>query len=249
LQLHGILKSRLREAIRRINAVQLSTLGACGDVNRNVMCCPGPYKQRFTARFRHLADRLAEHLAPRTPAYHELWLSDPDTDDKTLVGGGLPEEVEPIYGRYYLPRKFKIGIGFAFDNCIDIYTHDLGLMAVVRDGRVVGYNVLVGGGHGTTPSAAKTFPALGQRMAFVTPDRAVDVATAVVKVQRDFGDREDRKVARLKYLVHRWGLERFKAKVEEYYGGPWPIPSRRMSPATTITSAGTSRGMASGSTG
>ena len=224
LQLHGILKSRLRETIRRINDVQLSTLGACGDVNRNVMCCPGPYKQAIYGEVQALADRLAEHLAPRTPAYHELWLRDPDTDNKRLVGGGLPEEVEPIYGRYYMPRKFKIGIGFAFDNCIDIYTHDLGLMAVMHDGRVVGYNVLVGGGQGTTPSAAKTFPALGQRMAFVTPDRAVDVATAVVKVQRDFGDREDRKVARLKYLIHRWGLERFKSKVEEYYGGPLADP-------------------------
>jgi sulfite reductase (ferredoxin) len=224
LQLHGILKSGLREAIRRINQVQLSTLGACGDVNRNVMCCPGPSTQPIYGQVQALADQLAEHLAPRTPAHHELWLSDPDSAEKTLVGGGRPEEVEPIYGQCYMPRKFKIGIGFAFDNCIDIYTHDLGFLAVVREGRVVGYNVLVGGGHGTTPAVAKTFPALGQRMAFVPADRAVDAATAVVQVQRDFGNREDRKVARLKYLVHRWGLERFRAKVQEYYGSPMADP-------------------------
>lgn len=224
LQLHGILKTNLRETIRRINETQLSTLGACGDVNRNVMCCPAPYTQPLYRQVQALADQLADHLAPRTPAYHELWLSDPDSGEKTLVGGGKPDEVEPIYGQHYLPRKFKIGIGFTFDNCVDIYTHDIGLLAVVRDDQLVGYNVLVGGGQGTTPAAVKTFPALGQRMAFVTPDRVVDVATAIVKVQRDFGNREDRKVARLKYLVHRWGLPRFKAKVEEYYGQPLADP-------------------------
>ncbi len=224
LQLHGVLKSNLKETIRRINEIKLSTLGACGDVNRNVMCCPGPYQHEIYRQVQELADQLADHLAPRTPAYYELWLRDPDSEEKTLVGGGVPEDVEPIYGRRYMPRKFKIGIGFPFDNCVDIYTHDLGLMAVVRDDRIVGYNVLVGGGQGTTPSAAKTFPALAHRMAFVTPEQAVDVATAVVKVQRDFGNREDRKIARLKYLIHDWGLERFKAKVEEYYGGPLPGP-------------------------
>ncbi len=224
LQLHGILKTKLRETIRRINETQLSTLGACGDVNRNVMCCPAPYTQPLYRQVQALADQLADHLAPRTPAYHELWLSDPDSGEKTLVGGGKPDEVEPIYGQHYLPRKFKIGIGFTFDNCVDIYTHDIGLLAVVRDDQLVGYNVLVGGGQGTTPAAVKTFPALGQRMAFVAPDRVVDVATAIVKVQRDFGNREDRKVARLKYLVHRWGLPRFKAKVEEYYGQPLADP-------------------------
>ncbi|MCH5377120.1 MAG: NADPH-dependent assimilatory sulfite reductase hemoprotein subunit [Planctomycetes bacterium] len=224
LQLHGIVKTNLRETIRRINEIQLSTLGACGDVNRNVMCCPGPYKSPMYEQVQTLAGQLAQHLAPRTSAYHELWLRDPDSDEKILVGGGAPDEVEPIYGPRYMPRKFKIGIGFPFDNCIDIYTHDLGLMAMVRDDRIIGYNVLVGGGQGTTPSAAKTFPALAHRMAFVTPDQAMDVATAVVKVQRDFGNREDRKIARLKYLIHDWGLARFKAKVEEYYGGPLPDP-------------------------
>ena len=153
-----------------------------------------------------LAERLADHLAPRTRAYHEIWLKDLETDEKELVASGGGEEVEPIYGPTYLPRKFKTGIGFTFDNYVDIYTHDLGLLAIVRDDKIIGYNVIVGGGQGQTPSVDKTFPALGKPMCFATPEQVVDVATAVVKVQRDFGNREDRKLARLKYLIHDWGI-------------------------------------------
>lgn len=223
LQLHGIVKSNLKATIHRINEIQLSTLGACGDVNRNVMCCPAPYHKPYYAETQQLADQIAEHLAPRTPAYHNLWLTDIGTGQRELVDGGQdPWAVEPIYGACYLPRKFKIAIGFPFDNCTDIYTNDLGLLAIVKDEHVVGYNVIVGGGLGVTPSAKKTFPALGQRMAFVTPEQALDVITAVVKVQRDFGNREDRKTARLKYLIANWGIEAFKAKVEEYYGAGLP---------------------------
>ncbi len=126
--------------------------------------------------------------------------------------------VEPLYGPTYLPRKFKIGIALPEDNCIDIYTQDVGFLAVVRDGKIIGYNVLAGGGMGTTPSAKKTFPALAKRMAFVTPEQAVGVAEAIVKVQRDHGNRSDRKVARMKYLVADWGIEKFRGKVEEYFG-------------------------------
>ena len=152
-------------------------------------------------------------------------MADPSGENRQLVGGGSGEaESEPIYGPQYMPRKFKTAIGFPDDNCIDIYTHDLGFLALVRDDQIIGYNVLVGGGMGVTPSAKKTFPALAKRLAFVTPDRALDVATAVIKVQRDFGNRSDRKVARLKYLIHDWGLDAFKAKVEEYFGGRLPEP-------------------------
>ena len=226
LQLHGVLKSHLHETIRRINEVQLSTLAACGDVERNIMCCPAPHHQDpVHAEMQALADRLAVHLCPRTTAYHELWLTDRATGEETLCGGGSNgHEVEPIYGPTYLPRKFKTAIGLPGDNCVDIYANDLGLLAITRDFRIVGYNVLVGGGFGVTPSAKKTFPALAKRMAFVTPDQVVDVATAVIKVQRDFGNRADRKVARMKYLIAEWGLEKFKAKVEEYYGAPLAEP-------------------------
>jgi sulfite reductase (ferredoxin) len=227
LQLHGVVKRDLARVIRRINEVQLSTLGACGDVNRNVMCCPAPYKNAVYSQMQELADRIAAHFAPRTSAYHELWLVDHDSGERQLAGGSAGDsasgdgyDVEPIYGKQYLPRKFKMAIGLPHDNCVDIYTNDMGFLAVVRDGRIVGYNVLVGGGLGTTPSAKKTFPALARRMAFALPEQVLAVAEAVVKVQRDFGCREDRKVARLKYLIHNWGLDAFQAKVEEYYGGP-----------------------------
>jgi len=226
LQLHGIVKDNLRETIRRINATELTTLGACGDVNRNVMCCPAPVADPVRRQMQELTDQITQHLAPRTPAYRELWLKDPQTGEKELIGGGEPDgyDVEPLYGSRYMPRKFKVGVALPEDNCIDIYTQDLGFLAVHRDGQLLGYNVIVGGGMGVTPANKKTFPAVGQKMCFAKPDQALAVAEAVVKVQRDFGNRSNRKVARLKYLVREWGMERFKAQVEEYFGAPLADP-------------------------
>ena len=226
LQLHGVLKSNLRRCIGRINEVQLTTLAACGDVERNVMCSPAPYKSDPVYDQMHqLADQLAVHLRPHTRAYHELWITDPASGRRELIGGGSHgQEVEPLYGPTYLPRKFKTGIGLAGDNIADIYSQDLGLLAVPENWSIVGYNVLVGGGFGTTPSAKKTFPAIAQPLCFASPTQAVDVTVAVIKVQRDFGNRSDRKVARLKYLIHQWGLPRFREKVEEYYGAELPPP-------------------------
>ena len=159
LQLHGILKQNLRETIKRINDVELSTLAACGDVNRNIMCCPAKRVGGIHAEMENFTDELTEALAPRTPAYHELWITDPETGEKSLAGGGEPDARpvvdEPLYGPTYLPRKFKCGIALPEDNCIDIYTQDLGFIAVVRDGKIIGYNVIVGGGMGRTPSARK----------------------------------------------------------------------------------------------
>lgn len=227
LQLHGVLKSNLKQVIHRINQTQLSTLGACGDVNRNVMCCPAPYKNNVYRQTQELADQLAEHFAPRTKSYHELWLTDSATGEKQLAGGatdGDGFDVEPIYGKFYMPRKFKMAIGYAFDNCVDLYANDLGLMALTEGDKIIGYNVLAGGGMGVTPSAKKTFPAVAKRICFATPENVLAVTEAIFKVQRDFGNREDRKVARLKYVVANWGVEKFKAKVEEYFGGPLPDP-------------------------
>jgi sulfite reductase (ferredoxin) len=216
-QLHGVIKRNLKAAIQGINDTLLTTLAACGDVKRNVMSCPAPFKNNpVRDEMQALADRLAEHLKPRTTAYHEIWLTD-DSGASVNVAEWKPVE-EPIYGERYLPRKFKIGLALPDDNCIDIYTQDLGFLAVVENDRVIGYNVLVGGGMGVTPSVAKTFVQLAQRMAFISPDDVIGVAEAVVKVQRDNGNREDRKRARLKYLVHDWGVPRFKAAVEDYYG-------------------------------
>jgi sulfite reductase (ferredoxin) len=227
LQLHGVVKSNLQQVIRRIHEVQLSTLAACGDVERNVMSTPVPYKNDpVHAKLQDLAQRLAEHLCPRTSAYHEIWLSETGSDEKKLVAGGDNEQdSEPIYGRAYLPRKFKTAVGLPGDNSVDLYAQDLGLMAICENFDIVGYNVIVGGGFGVTPSAKKTYPAIGKPMAFVTPDQVVEVATAIVLVQRDFGNRTDRKVARLKYTIaDLGGLEAFKRKVEEYYGIPLAPP-------------------------
>ena len=217
LQLHGVMKRDLQKTVRRINDIKLTTFGACGDVERNVMCCPGPYADTMHRTVQQLAMQLSKHLTPHTRAYYELWLADPSGENRELVGGNAPRRRAAIRPRY-LPRKFKTAIAFPHDNCIDIYTHDLGFLAVVRDDQIIGYNVLVGGGMGVTPSAKKTFPALAHRMAFCRPEQVLDVATAVIKVQRDFGNRDDRKLARLKYLIHNWGIEAFKAKVDEYFG-------------------------------
>lgn len=230
IQLHGILKSDLKKTIKRIDDIALSTLAACGDVNRNIMCCPAKRADGITEELNRLTDDMTEALAPRTWAYHDLFILN-DEGEKTLVAGGpkasrsrteVPDrnasQDEPLYGPTYLPRKFKMGIALPDDNCVDVYTQDIGLLAIVKDGNISGYNVIVGGGMGRTPSADKTFPALGKMMAFVTPDQVIPVCQEILKVQRDNGDRSDRKVARMKYLVARWGIEKFRAEVEKYYG-------------------------------
>lgn len=227
IQLHGVLKENLKQYIARVNEVQQTTLAACGDVCRNVMCSPIPMKNAVYDEMQDLTDRIKEHFKPRTGAYHELWLTDSETGVKEQVGGpssGIHDgdAVEPIYGATYLPRKFKFGIGLPGDNAADIYSQDIGLLAVTEgegaDERVVGYNLLVGGGFGRTPSAKKTFAAVAQPFCYCPLGEEISASEAVMKVQRDFGNRSDRKTARLKYLVNDWGLEKFKAKVEEYAG-------------------------------
>lgn len=225
LQLHGVLKEDLREAIRGINEAKLTTLAACGDVSRNVMCCPAPHKNSpVHEEMQRMADAIAEHLKPRTTAYYEIWLRDENSEDAGEKVHEFKPVEEPIYGEHYLPRKFKVGVALPEDNCIDLYTQDLGFLAIVENEKIVGYNVLVGGGMGMTPAKKDTYPAVAKRMTYVTPEQVLGVAEAIVKVQRDFGNRADRKVARMKYLIADWGLERFKAKVEEYFGGPLPEP-------------------------
>jgi len=223
LQLHGVLKQDLKSTIRAINDIKLTTLAACGDVERNVMCCPAPVKNnRLRDQMQAAADAVAEHLRPRTTAYWEIWLCD-DSGQAQPVAEFTPAE-EPIYGATYLPRKFKTAFALPEDNCVDLLSNDLGFLAVVENDQIAGYNVVVGGGMGMTPSAKKTFPALARPMAFVTPRQVVPIAKAVVKVQRDNGNRSDRKLARLKYVIANWGIERFKAEVETYYGARLPDP-------------------------
>lgn len=227
-QHHHILKKNIRETIAAINEAKLSTIAACGDVSRNVMSCPAPIVgDTIRDAMYEMAAKCAEHFKPKSGAYYEVWLrdlDDPEAPEVNVTDPASAFEVEPIYGLTYLPRKFKIGFGLPEDNCIDVYANDLGFLTVHENGKVFGYNVLVGGGMGQTPSRKDTFPAVAQRMAFVTPDQLIDVATAIVGVQRDNGNRSDRKRARMKYLIADWGVPKFKAKVEEYYGSTLPDP-------------------------
>ena len=229
IQLHGVLKSNLKHYIARVNEVEQTTLAACGDVLRNVMCSPLPKVGGAYDAMQDLSVRLKEHFKPQTGAYHELWLTDSETGAKTLEGGGPKtsgrydaEGIEPIYGATYLPRKFKMGVGLPGDNAADIYSQDIGFLAITEgegaDAKIVGYNLVVGGGFGRTPSAAKTFAAVALPLCYCPEGEEIAAAEAVMKVQRDFGNRTDRKTARLKYLVNGWGIEKFKAKVDEYAG-------------------------------
>ncbi len=224
-QLHGVLKTDLKATIQGINRALLSTLAACGDVERNVLCCPAPIQDRLRAEIHEDCVRFASHFAPRSSSYWDLWLDGERIDFPDLPKAGpalVPtagdDAVEPIYGPTYLPRKFKTGFAFPDDNCTDVHANDLGYIAIVEDGGIVGYNMVVGGGLGTTPSAAKTFPALGVPLGFVTREEVLRAGEAVVKVTRDLGNRLDRKRARLKYVVYDLGIEAFRAKVEEYLG-------------------------------
>ncbi|MCH9656715.1 MAG: NADPH-dependent assimilatory sulfite reductase hemoprotein subunit [Planctomycetes bacterium] len=222
-QLHGVIKGNLKAAIKGINDSKLTTLAACGDVNRNVMACPAPYKNNaIFDSMQDMAYALAEHLKPKTTSYFDLWITD-EAGNKTNEAEFQPVE-EPIYGKVYLPRKFKIGIALPEDNCVDIYTQDIGLLAIVENEEIIGYNFYVGGGMGVTPSNKKTYAALAKPLGFVENDQVLAVAEAVVKVQRDFGNREDRKQARMKYLVNNLGIEKFREKVSEYLGGPLIAP-------------------------
>lgn len=216
IQMHGVVKGDLKSYIRGLNDALVSTLAACGDVERNVMSCPAPIRSNpVRDDMQRLADRIAEHLCPRTTAYHEIWLN----GEKSLTHkNGV--DIEPIYGKNYLPRKFKTGIALPEDNCIDLLSNDLGLLAI-HDGKSIrGFDVYAGGGMGMTHGNAKTYPRLASPLCFATPDDVIDVATAIVKVQRDHGNREDRKLARLKYTIDRFGLGAFRDKVAEYYGKP-----------------------------
>jgi sulfite reductase (ferredoxin) len=220
IQHHGVVKGDLKTFMQHVHANQMTTLAACGDVERNIMCCPAPiHGDSVRDEMQAKVDELARHLAPRTRAYYEIWLTDPDTGEKSRVAGG-PEMIEPIYGPTYLPRKFKTAFALPEDNCVDVYANDLGFLTIHEHGKILGYNVLAGGGMGVTPSAAKTFPALAKRLGFVPPDDVCAIAEAIVKVQRDFGNRSDRKTARLKYTIHTMGIDAFRAKVEEYFGKP-----------------------------
>ena len=219
-QFHGVLKGDLKATIRAVNDVLVTTLGACGDVVRNVISCPAPVAGGLRAAVLRVARQLSDHLLPRTQAYHEIWL-----DGEQVAGG--PPEVDPIYGTRYLPRKFKVAFAFPDDNCCDVHSNDLGFLAVTQGDRLAGFNVLVGGGMGRTHGKTDTYPRLADTLGFAKAGEAVAVAEAVVKVQRDHGNRSDRRHARLKYLLEAQGLDWFRDQVERQLG-------RRLAPAAAV---------------
>jgi sulfite reductase (ferredoxin) len=217
-QLHGVLKGDLKATIKAINDSLLTTLGACGDVERNVMACPAPVNDPARLELQRWAEVIAREFAPRTRAYHDIWLNGDHV-------GPVVEVDEPLYGSAYLPRKFKTGFALTYDNCVDVFAQDLGFLAAVEDGRIVGYDVLAGGGMGMTHGNANTFPAVARAVCWIEPDRVLQTAEGVIKLFRDHGNRADRKRARLKYVIHDWGVERFRQVLVDYL--PFtPLPPR-----------------------
>jgi len=220
IQFHGVIKGDLRDTIRELNHSLVTTFGACGDVVRNVMCCPAPTDDPQRLTVQRLAGELSAATLPRTKAYHQIWI-----EGEAIVA----DEAEPLYGQTYLPRKFKTAIAFAGDNCVDIFTNDAGLIALFDDhGVLKGFNVVAGGGMGITHANEETFARLADVIGFVEPDQTIEVIKAIVTVHRDFGDRTNRKHARLKYVLHEWGVERFKAELQRRL--PFPLQDARSMP-------------------
>ena len=206
-QFHGVLKGNVKPLIQGMHTVLLDSIAACGDVNRNVMAPPNPERHPVLQQVYDQAKGWSEYALPKTRAYHEIWL------DEELVAGGEPES-ESIYGPTYLPRKFKTGFALPPSNDVDIFSQDLGFIAIVENGELVGYNVAVGGGMGMNHGNAETYPKLAELLGFITPDAVNSVGRAVIITQRDYGDRTNRRHARLKYTIEDRGLDWFKAEVE-----------------------------------
>jgi sulfite reductase (NADPH) hemoprotein beta-component len=218
-QFHGVIKSNLKTTMQAIDAALLDTLAACGDVNRNVLASTNPHQSRAHKEAHALAAAISDHLLPKTPAYREIWL------DGEKIAGGEEEVVEPVYGRTYLPRKFKTVVAVPPSNEVDVFAQDLGFIAILDDaGEIEGWNVTVGGGMGMTHGEPDTYPRTADVMGFCAPEDALRVAEAVVTVQRDWGDRTSRKHARLKYTIEDRGLDAFRAEVERRIGKPLGAP-------------------------
>jgi sulfite reductase (ferredoxin) len=218
-QLHHVLKRNLKRTISEINDALITTLGACGDVERNLMACPAQDERVLAAEVQRYAHLLSDHTLPRTRAYHEIWIN-----GEKVVSSEQPEE-EPLYGDTYLPRKFKSGLAIEGDNCIDVYSQDVGMVAHEENGRLAGFTVLVGGGMGMTHGNTATHPRVADAICFVEPDALLDTFLTIIKIQHDHGNRANRKLARLKYLIDDWGVDAFRAEMERRLG--WQIAPPR----------------------
>lgn len=213
-QLHGIIKSNVKQALQSLDKAVLDTMAACGDVNRNVLCCSNPYQSRAHAATLRLAQDISNHFTPKGGAYREIWL-----DGEKIASNQPPEIAEPIYGKTYMPRKFKIVIAIPPSNDIDVFAHDLGFITILDpSGEIAGYNVVVGGGMGMTHGEPDTYPRTGDLMGFCRPEEVIPVAEAVLTIQRDWGDRSNRKHARMKYTVEDRGLGVVRGETEKRSG-------------------------------
>jgi sulfite reductase (NADPH) hemoprotein beta-component len=207
IQFHGVIKTNLKPALKQIDSVLLDTIAACGDVNRNVMCTPNEFAGSAYAQALQTARDISNDLLPRSGAWREIFIDGEKVTEAT--------EEEPIYGATYLPRKFKIAVAVPPQNDVDVFAHDLCYIAILEAGKVIGYNVVVGGGMGASHGDAETFPRVGDVIGFCTVDNAVAVAEAVVTAQRDYGNRANRRRARLKYTIVDRGLDWFVAQVND----------------------------------
>ncbi|KAI1325514.1 sulfite reductase [Xylariaceae sp. FL0255] len=217
-QFHGVIKGKLKPAMQAINRALMTTIAACGDVNRNVMCSSLPTQSQYHKEVWASSKKISDHLLPSTSAYHEIWLTD-DDNKKVQVAGDAVQDFEPLYGPTYLPRKFKITIAIPPHNDTDVYAHDIGLIAIKGDdGHLLGFNLLAGGGMGATHNNKKTYPQTGRMMGFVKTEDVHIACEKVMLVQRDHGDRKNRKHARLKYTIDDMGVDVFRGKVEAMWG-------------------------------
>jgi sulfite reductase (NADPH) hemoprotein beta-component len=217
-QFHGVVKGKLKPAMQAINRALMTTIAACGDVNRNVMCSSLPTQSKYHKQVHACSKKISDHLLPSTSAYHEIWLTD-ENDKKTQVAGDAVQDFEPLYGPTYLPRKFKITIAVPPHNDTDVYAHDIGLIAIKgEDGELEGFNVLAGGGMGATHNNKKTYPQVGRMFGFCKTEDVHIACEKIMLVQRDHGDRKNRKHARLKYTIDDMGVDVFRGKVEELWG-------------------------------
>jgi sulfite reductase (NADPH) hemoprotein beta-component len=215
IQFHGVLKANLRAVVKGINESLLSTLAACGDVNRNVVCSPTPAQSKAHAAVQEDCRRVALALAPRTPAYHAIWI---DGVQLNLEDEANKNFTDPLYGKAYLPRKFKTAFAIPPVNDVDVFTNDQGYIAIIEGDQLVGYNLAVGGGMGRSHGNQATYPRLADVIGFLPRERLLDAAKAVLTIHRDFGDRTDRKHARLKYVVAERGVDWVRAEFERRAG-------------------------------
>ncbi|KAK5628049.1 hypothetical protein RRF57_003764 [Xylaria bambusicola] len=217
-QFHGVVKGKLKPAMQAINRALMTTIAACGDVNRNVMCSSLPTQSQYHKEVWACSKKISDHLLPATTAYHEIWLTD-DDNKKMQIAGDAVQDFEPLYGPTYLPRKFKITIAIPPHNDTDVYAHDIGLIAIKGDdGHLIGFNVLAGGGMGATHNNKKTYPQTGRMMGYVKAEEVHIACEKIMLVQRDYGDRKNRKHARLKYTIDDLGVGVFRSKVEALWG-------------------------------